>query len=111
MTISDSVFDAKHIRCVPVIAVFSTSGVIKPLYVTVNWTKLKIENYTVQDNAFGDNWIYFLCDVKTSDAAVKEALETVGKAFAEYQATAAGKNAPTLLFFGNPRKDYPLKGK
>ena len=55
--------------------------------------------------------IYFLCDVKTSDAAVKEALETVGKAFAEYQATAAGKNAPTLLFFGNPRKDYPLKGK
>ena len=25
--------------------------------------------------------IYFLCDVKTSDAAVKEALETVGKAF------------------------------
>ena len=67
MTISDSVFDAKHIRCVPVIAVFSTSGVIKPLYVTVNWTKLKIENYTVQDNAFGDNWIYFLCDVMDGD--------------------------------------------
>lgn len=41
MTISDSIFDAKHIRCVPVIAVFSTSGVIKPLYVTVNWTNLK----------------------------------------------------------------------
>lgn len=67
MTISDSVFDAKHIRCVPVIAVFLTSGVIKPLYVTVNWTKLKIENYTVQDNAFGDNWIYFLCDVMDGD--------------------------------------------
>ncbi len=67
MLISDSIFDAKHIRCVPVIAVFSTSGAIKPLYITINWTKLKIENYTVQDNAFGDNWIYFLCDVMDGD--------------------------------------------
>ena len=41
--------------------------------------------------------IYFLCDVKTSDAAVKEALETVGKAFAEYQATAAGKLSASRL--------------
>lgn len=63
MMISDSVFDAKHIRCVPVIAVFSTSGAIKPLYVRINWIKFKIENYTVKNNAFGDNWIYFLCNV------------------------------------------------
>lgn len=68
MTISDSIFDAKHIRCVPVIAVFSTSGAIKPLYVTINWTKFKIENYTVQNNAFGDNWIYFLCNVMDGDS-------------------------------------------
>jgi len=55
--------------------------------------------------------IYFLCDMQTSDAAVKEALEAAGKAFAGYQATAAGKNAPTLFFFGDPRKDYPSKKK
>ena len=55
MTLSNSVFDAKHIRCVPVIAVFSSAGDIKPLYVTINWVKLKIETYTVLDSAFGDN--------------------------------------------------------
>ena len=63
MTLSNSVFDAKHIRCVPVIAVFSSTGDIKPLYVTINWVKLKIETYTILDSTFGDNWIYFLCTV------------------------------------------------
>ena len=53
MTLSNSVFDAKHIRCVPVIAVFSSTGDIKPLYVT----------YTVLDSTFGDNWVNFLCTV------------------------------------------------
>lgn len=55
--------------------------------------------------------IYFLCDKHTSDAAVEKALEIAGKAFAGYQATEAGKNVPTLFFFGDPRKDYPPKGK
>lgn len=55
--------------------------------------------------------IYFLCDKQTSDAAVEKALEIAGKAFAGYQATEAGKNVPTLFFFGDPRKDYPPKGK
>lgn len=55
--------------------------------------------------------IYFLCDVHTSDAAVEKALEVVGEAFAQYQATEAGKNAPTLLFFGDPRKNYSVKKK
>ena len=55
--------------------------------------------------------IYFLCDKHTSDAAVGKALEIAGKAFAGYQATEAGKNVPTLFFFGDPRKDYPPKGK
>lgn len=53
--------------------------------------------------------IYFLCDKHTSDAAVEKALEIAGKAFAGYQATEAGKNVPTLFFFGDPRKDYPPK--
>ena len=55
--------------------------------------------------------IYFLCDRQTSDAAVEKALEAAGKAFAEYQATAAGKDAPTLFLFGDPRKDFHKGGK
>lgn len=59
---------ANHIRCVPVIAVFSSKGEIKPLYVTINGIQLKIESYSVQENtinnpASGNNWMHFLCDV------------------------------------------------
>ncbi|WP_425883962.1 M56 family metallopeptidase [Parabacteroides sp. ASD2025] len=50
--------------------------------------------------------IYFLCDKQTSDAAIEKALEAAGKAFTGYQVAAAGKNAPILFFFGDPRKDY-----
>ena len=45
---------ANHIRCVPVIAVFSSKGEIKPLYVTINGIQLKIESYSVQENTITD---------------------------------------------------------
>ena len=59
---------ATHIRCVPVIAVFSSNGEIKPLYATINGTHLKIESYSIQESNFSNPvpeniWIVFLCNV------------------------------------------------
>lgn len=58
---------ANHIRCVPVIAVFSSDGEIKPLYVTINGTQLKINSYSIQENNLNNPipeniWIVFLCN-------------------------------------------------
>ena len=61
------IFESKHIRCVPVIAVFSSTGNIKPLYMTINYTKIKIEDYVIQDAIFGDTWICYLCNVIDND--------------------------------------------
>lgn len=63
MVISKSVYDSPNIRCVPVIASFSSKGEIKPLYATINESQLKIDSYTVHIPSDGKNWVHFLCSV------------------------------------------------
>lgn len=34
---------------------------------TINYTKIKIEDYVIQDAIFGDIWICYLCNVIDND--------------------------------------------
>lgn len=63
MIITKSLYDSPNIRCIPVIASFSSKGDIKPLYATVNGSQLKIDSYTIHIPSDGKNWIIFLCDI------------------------------------------------
>lgn len=53
--------------------------------------------------------IFFLCDEQTSEGAVKKAQDLVGNAFEAYRFTEAGKEAPVLFFFGEPRMNFASK--
>ena len=53
--------NASHIRCVPVIASFSSEGSIKPLYVSIDAVQLKIESCIREPQKNGDKWIVFRC--------------------------------------------------
>ena len=53
--------NASHIRCVPVIASFSSEGSIKPLYVSIDAVRLKIESCIREPQKSGDKWIIFSC--------------------------------------------------
>lgn len=46
--------------------------------------------------------IFFLRDAGTTESVVQQALDEIGKAFAEYRITNAGKETLSLLFYGKP---------
>lgn len=49
-----------HLKCVPVIASFSSQGELIPLYASINGIQLKIEYFSIQQMD-GSSWIPFLC--------------------------------------------------
>lgn len=66
--LSEALRSATHMRCVPVIASFSTNGEILPLYLKINSTQLKIVSCVMEkqdkENVWGTNvWIVFRCVV------------------------------------------------
>lgn len=56
-----NILDTPNLRCVPVIASFSSNGEIAPLYTNINSIQLKIESFKIK-NEF-DLWIQFSCKV------------------------------------------------
>ena len=46
---------------------------------------------------------FFLRDLKTSEVTIRKMMEMTGRAFAGYRATDAGKDAPMLFFYGEPK--------
>lgn len=47
--------------------------------------------------------IHFMGDIETDQALMDKGMELIGKAFADYRATAAGKESPGFLYYGNPK--------
>lgn len=47
--------------------------------------------------------IHFMGDIKTDQAIMDKGMELISKAFADYRATAAGKESPGFLYYGNPK--------
>ena len=65
--LSEALRTITHMRCVPVIASFSSNGEMIPLYVAINSIRFKIESSRQEEQRDCRNWITFRCRVIDND--------------------------------------------